>query len=251
MKRTLIVETEGLAGHENMRRDYLLLQAAQEGVFFFRLYRWDPGCLSFGRNEPALRRYDRALIESLDLQTVRRPTGGRAVWHHHEVTYSVAGPVSKFGSLADTYILFHEMLARAMTRLGIDARLAEKHGRTPGLESGPCFASPVGGEVVVGDRKLIGSAQIREGNAFLQHGSILLEDGQDVVSGVSKTAAMRAQSTSINAMTETELSFEVVMKAIADEVRNTWPDDWAEEVVPEYGSGMKLDFTDSQWTWRR
>ena len=76
-----------------MALDAALLEAAErDGLRALRLYAWQPGTLSFGRNEPATRRYDRAAIEARGLATVRRPTGGRAVWHHHEVTYAVAAP---------------------------------------------------------------------------------------------------------------------------------------------------------------
>ncbi|MBI2403017.1 MAG: lipoate--protein ligase family protein [Gemmatimonadetes bacterium] len=75
---------------------------------YLRLYRWNPPCLSFGRNEPALSRYDRAEIERLGVDVVRRPTGGRAVWHDDELTYAVAAPVAAFGCLRDSYRVIHE-----------------------------------------------------------------------------------------------------------------------------------------------
>ncbi|MFN2326957.1 MAG: biotin/lipoate A/B protein ligase family protein, partial [Gemmatimonadales bacterium] len=80
-------------GWANMAIDRALLDlAAGEGAVVMRLYRWHPHCLSFGRHEPALRRYDRERIAALGLDTVRRPTGGRAVWHARELTYAVAAP---------------------------------------------------------------------------------------------------------------------------------------------------------------
>ncbi len=71
----------------------LLDEADRSGRAFLRLYRWSPPCLSFGRHEPAATRYDRVAIARLGIDVVRRPTGGRAVWHEHEVTYAVAAPV--------------------------------------------------------------------------------------------------------------------------------------------------------------
>ena len=86
----LIIDRDGRSGAENMAVDLALLRAAQAGEVFLRFYRWSPPCLSLGRNEPALSRYDRHLIETLGLDVVRRPTGGRAVWHNAEVTYAGA-----------------------------------------------------------------------------------------------------------------------------------------------------------------
>src|SRR5512134_3612466 len=83
---TLIVDPAGRPGAENMALDQALLdQAERAGEGFLRLYRWEPFCLSFGRHEPALKRYDRAAVTRRGLDTVRRPTGGRAVWHAREV----------------------------------------------------------------------------------------------------------------------------------------------------------------------
>ena len=159
----------------------LLDLAAGEGAAFLRLYRWEPHCLSFGRHEPALRRYDVERIGSLELDCVRRPTGGRAVWHARELTYAVAAPLAAFGGLREAYGAIHGLLASALRGLGAHPLLAPRSSLTPRVSAGPCFAAPVGGEVTVGGRKVIGSAQLRQHDAFLQHGSLLLEDGQDLV----------------------------------------------------------------------
>src|SRR3990172_5536553 len=102
-----------------MALDEALMEAEEAGgLKSLRLYAWDPPTLSFGRNEPALRRYDRAAIAARGLATVRRPTGGRAVWHHREVTYSVAAPADTFGALRDTYREIHAMLAGGVAPRG-------------------------------------------------------------------------------------------------------------------------------------
>src|SRR5438874_10713974 len=75
----------------------LLDESDRTGGAFLRLYRFSPPCLSLGRNEPARARYDRAAITRLGITVVRRPTGGRAVWHEHEVTYAVAAPLAALG----------------------------------------------------------------------------------------------------------------------------------------------------------
>jgi lipoate-protein ligase A len=197
-----------------MALDHSLLCDAQGGVAFLRLYRWSPPCLSFGRNEPALTRYDSDAIARLGLDTVRRPTGGRAVWHETE---AVAGPADLFGSLREAYIRVHAVLAAALRRLGVDAELARRpRSGAAGPGSGPCFASPVGGEIVVAGRKLVGSAQVREGGAFLQHGSILLE----------------------------------VVAAVAAEARQEWSGDWRESRIHPPPDEVAR-FRDPGWTWRR
>ena len=224
----------------------LLGEADRSGRAFLRLYRWSPPCLSFGRHESVATRYDRAAIARLGLDVVRRPTGGRAVWHEHEVTYGVAAPIATFGSLRETYCAIHERLAEALRSLGLDAKLAPDT-RTVRLSDSPtsCFAAPVGGEVVIGDRKVVGSAQMRRGAAFLQHGSILLDGSQDVVGQVSKVPAAGSRATTLSHALGRPVSFDEVAAAIVSS--------WGEPVVQSDGPTVRPSdaFSSPDWTWRR
>lgn len=214
------VEPDGRSGADNMAVDQMLLEeAGRTGGSFLRLYRWSPPCLSFGRNEPATTRYDRAAIELLGIDVVRRPTGGRAVWHDAEVTYAVAAPVAAFGTLRDSYRAIHARLAAALRKLGMAAELAPDTGHRTPLGAGACFAQAVGGEVVVGGRKLVGSAQVRQGTAFLQHGSILLDGSQDMVAAVSCQPSAVSRHTTLSEILGRPVTFTEVVKVICD----TWP----------------------------
>jgi lipoate-protein ligase A len=174
------------AGH-NMARDLALLDLAAElGVGLARTYTWSPHALSFGANEPAEKRYDRALIESRGLAVVRRPTGGRAVWHAEELTYAVAAPDGSLGSLPESYHAIHALLLASLQSLGADLALADAEIGPSGLDAGACFAAPVGGEVVSALGKVVGSAQLRERGALLQHGSILLDNRQELVGEITR-----------------------------------------------------------------
>ena len=120
----LLLEPQGRPGAEQMARDAQLLEEADcTGHAFLRLYRFDPPCLSLGRNEAA-GGYDRAAIARWGLDVVRRPSGGGSVWHEHEVTYAVAAPVATFGGLRRAYHAIHERLAAALRSLGANATLA-------------------------------------------------------------------------------------------------------------------------------
>ncbi|MFZ5624826.1 MAG: lipoate--protein ligase family protein, partial [Gemmatimonadota bacterium] len=162
------------SGARNMALDHALLDlAAGRGVTVLRLYRWNPPCLSLGRNEPA-RRYAPARIAALGIDVVRRPTGGRAVWHEHELTYAIAMPAAGLGSIADTVAMIHAIFADALRTLGLTATPAP---RRPAArpDAGACFAAPMGGELLIGGKKVLGSAQLRERGALLQHGALLLD----------------------------------------------------------------------------
>ncbi len=217
----LFVEPFGRSGAENMGFDQALLnEAARSGTSFLHLYGWRPACLSFGRNEPATRRYDRAAIERLGIDVVRRPTGGRAVWHSQEVTYAVAAPVAAFGSLRESYRESHRRVAAALRQMGVHAALAYNSESPARLDAGACYAVAVGGEIVARGRKLVGSAQVRQGDAFLQHGSILLDGSQDVVAAVSLEWAAVSDHTTLSEELGRGVSFAEVVDAICD----TWPD---------------------------
>jgi lipoate-protein ligase A len=241
----LLVEPHGQPGANNMAIDAGLLDDARRtGAAYLRLYRWAPPCLSFGRNEPARARYDRDAIARRGLDTVRRPTGGRAVWHAEEVTYAVEAPVPALGSLRQSYLAIHERLTAALRHLGVSAELAAPR-RTPGLSAGACFAAAVGGEIVVGSRKVVGSAQWREGGAFLQHGSILLDGSQDMVQAVSREPMDTDGSTTLRAALGRAASFEEVVDAIVQ----TWSEPLRPSASPPIPSSTL--FSDPAWIWRR
>ena len=194
----------------------LLDDAARSRRASLRLYRWDPPTLSVGRNQSL-----DGLANSIPV--VRRPTGGQAVWHEHEVTYAVAAPIALFGSLRVAYLSIHERLASALRALGVDAVLAAQPAVRPSGRPAACFAVPLGGEILVGGRKLVGSAQVRRGNAFLQHGSILLDGSQEKVLSAGG-------ETTLTAVLGRRVTFEEIGAAI---VAN-----WGENLRP---SGRRAD----------
>ena len=218
------LDPAGRSGAENMAIDAALLDRANgTGLSFLRLYRFDPPCLSLGRNEPAAR-YDHTEIARRGLDVVRRPTGGRAVWHEHEVTYAVAAPVAAFGSLRHAYHTIHARIAAALRSLGADATLAPPQQPPPSSrvdQPTPCFATPVGGEVLVAGRKLVGSAQVRKGNAFLQHGSILLDGSQEIIAAVSRKPQVTSTVTTLSA----ELGRRIAWDEVTGAVVRAWGDD--------------------------
>ena len=226
----------------------LLDHADRTGVATLRLYSWSPPCLSFGRHEAALRRYNRELIERMGVDVVRRPTGGRAVWHEDEVTYAVAAPIAEFGSLSASYCAIHERLAAALRLLGLAPTLAPQ-ASVPRLDSrGACFAAPVGGEVLIGGKKVVGSAQVRRGRAFLQHGSILLGGSQDTIRSVSREAVPPEGATTLSAALGRSVSFAEVAGAVVQ----TWDGgDGVAETSSPLPERLTAAYFDPGWTWRR
>lgn len=230
----------------------LLDLAIGEGSCVLRLYRWEPFCLSFGRHEPALQRYGRERIERLGIDCVRRPTGGRAVWHARELTYAVAAP-DRFGTLASAYQRIHLMLQQAVITLGAPARLAPPPGRAPKPADGACFAAPVGGELLVGGKKVLGSAQVRGKGGLLQHGALLLEDDQHLVHQLAGSTARMAPEAPLSDVLGRVVAFDEAASAI-EHAATAWNATWEPVDIPAVlaASGQyERHFRSEAWTWVR
>jgi lipoate-protein ligase A len=228
----------------------LLDLAAEQGLAVLRLYRWAPSCLSFGRHEPALLRYGRARVEALGVDVVRRPTGGRAVWHARELTYSIAAPAA-VGSLPEVYRRAHEMLRDAIHRLGGAAELAPAPERHPRPDAGACFAAPAGGEVLMGGRKVVGSAQVRDRDAILQHGAVLLEDDQRLVHALAGQVPELLPEVPLSEALGRRVEWDEMADAV-EAASAAWGDGWAPMAAADLLSlaGRHADhFRDPAWTW--
>jgi lipoate-protein ligase A len=138
-----------------------------------RLYGWNPPALSLGKGQPAGDGHDPAFLSREGIDLIRRPTGGQAVLHEGERTYCVVGRLDRSpfdrGVLA-TYLSISAALRRAFEILGVSTGIAPQVASPP---SGPvCFNTASTHELLHEGRKVVGSAQMRRRQAFLQHGSI-------------------------------------------------------------------------------
>jgi lipoyl(octanoyl) transferase len=174
-------DLQAASGALNMAVDQALLESVQEGSPpALRLYLWQPACLSFGRNQFARGLYDPGRARAAGIEIVRRPTGGLAVLHDQELTYSVAAPLRLFGGPRAAYAAINCALVDGLRTLGVPAALAPAGPRREPFAAAaqPCFQAAATGEVVAHGRKLVGSAQRAERGTLLQHGSILLDGTQ-------------------------------------------------------------------------
>ena len=168
-----------------MALDHALMERARRtGERVFRVYSWAQPTLSLGRHQVARNRIDPGVLEGLGVALVRRPTGGRALLHHREVTYSVTTALAPGDSVRNWYASINVILLDALRSLGVKAETAAPVGRTPLPATASCFVQPDEGEITVGGRKLVGSALLRQQDALLQHGSILLDDDQHLLNQV-------------------------------------------------------------------
>jgi lipoyl(octanoyl) transferase len=176
----ILVENE-LSGSWNMAVDQAILRSIEAGQSgpVVRLYGWKKPTLSLGYSQKWERELNKEQIDKDSLSVVRRFTGGRGVLHSNELTYSVIAPISEDwrSSLSSTYDFIAQCLYDALQKQGFGVQI-ERGDHTEGFSkmgaSKPCFASTSRSEILLNNKKLIGSAQRRTKSAFLQHGSILI-----------------------------------------------------------------------------
>jgi len=163
-----------------MALDEAILLAVAEGrtSATLRFYTWQPPCLSVGYAQPLTRNFDIGACQAMGYGVVRRPTGGRAVLHIDELTYSVILPQDDprvAGGVVSSYQKLSEGLLAGLRRLGVEATQAQpsRHELSEG-RTAACFDLPSHFEIAVGGKKLVGSAQVRRRGVVLQHGALPL-----------------------------------------------------------------------------
>jgi lipoate-protein ligase A len=189
----------------NMALDEALLVLIGRGESppTLRLYGWSRPTVSLGYFQRASAEIDLEACSAAGVPVVRRPTGGRAVFHDDEVTYSVILPQACIaGSVLESYRVLSAGILQALSFLGLRGELAcpgvrgPASGLMPAQRAVPqdgmqaaCFDAPSWYETLVGGRKIIGSAQTRQGGGLLQHGSLLVGFDAPRLAGLLRSGA--------------------------------------------------------------
>ncbi len=232
------INTEYRHGKFNMEFDEFLAKqlAGGSGIPTVRVYGWEPYAVSLGFHQRESE-IDTARCCDLGIDVVRRPSGGRAILHAHEITYSVVLP-SRGQSVKEVYKEISAPLVKALQFLGIEADVAHKdiEGHDFGEEGRTsCFASTSRFEIQVNGKKIIGSAQRRyatedtmHGDIVLQHGSILLgpqhcQLADLVTSGGSRMKAiLEARTTEAETILRRHIPFEEAAAAVRHGFEEAW-----------------------------
>jgi len=244
----------------------LMSYARDTGHWVLRVYSWSTPTLSLGRNQAARGGYDLSRLAEQGIAVVRRPTGGRAILHDREVTYSVAGPVDDAGDLRESYGRINRLLLAGLRTLGARATVVDDDTPTLSEESGdrdraepgllPCFHHVSRGEITVDGRKLVGSAQWRCDGALLQHGSILIDDDQIQLAEllIQRGPAMPRPATLRDALghvpSEGDVTAALFAAVRADEDPHASEID-GDSCIVERARQLRARYLDDSWTWRR
>ena len=255
--RWRVLVTPPADGASNMATDAALLHRARStGECVMRIYEWSRPTLSLGRNQTARGHYDLPRANALGVDFVRRPTGGRAVLHHRELTYSVTAAATALGSLREAYGRINRLLLAALRALGVEAEVAVRAGRAPTPGLAPCFDLPGEGELTAGGRKLVGSAQWRDADALLQHGSILVEDDQALATALLREPAAPTPPAAAlrpllgRAPTARDLAAAVRSAIVTMEDPGASPLE-VDATLERRIAVERRHFLDEHWTWRR
>jgi lipoate-protein ligase A len=175
-----LLKTGALPGALNMAIDEALLQGHALGLSppTLRFYQWQPPAVSIGYFQQP-EDINLSLCRALGFDAVRRPTGGRAVLHQNDLTYSlVAGTGEGMpSSLPEAYHLICRGLLAGLRLLGIEAKMGREKPIGPPPEL--CFLQTSVGDILCQGKKILGNAQMWKGSSLLQHGSLLLEDQKE------------------------------------------------------------------------
>jgi lipoyl(octanoyl) transferase len=210
------------SGAYHMAVDRVLLRRMELGLSlpYLRVYSWKPACLTLGYSQSHEKELDAEAMARAGWTWAKRPTGGRAVLHGHEFTYSMAAPFS-FSTWCQSrdrsYAVIAQSLQRMLQLAGIQTQLARGDSVDAQKQAGPsrpCFASTSKLEVTLNGKKLIGSAQRRLRNCFLQHGSMPLDPSfLDLVqvlplSDAEKAVYLQDMAAHATSLAEYQLGFE-------------------------------------------
>jgi lipoate-protein ligase A len=230
-----LIYSPALSGAWNMAIDEAMLLAHAAGLTppTLRLYRWQPPAVSLGLLQP-FEAINEEACHQLGFDIVRRPSGGGAVLHQHEITYAVVidGRLCPYGSsVLSTYRWLAEGLKAGLKRLGVDISLPPLPYPTQPTSETFCFVRLTDADLSVNGRKLAGSAQARKRNFLLQHGSIPLRLDIEAVERIFGSIE-RERFTCV----------EEVLK------RNVSLDEFAEALVRGFSEALGVDFTVSDLT---
>lgn len=236
----------------NMATDEVLTHLCQNEnrIPTLRLYTWSPPAVSLGYFQKIESTVDMDECRKSGIDVVRRPTGGRAILHQDELTYSVCGSSENFpelgATISQTYERISLALLGALRILGIKGEWVKSFLRQRKEKiSEPCFVSSSKYEITVDNKKLIGSAQRRFGKVFLQHGSIPLKRNERSLAHFlpqrKSVDAIDNLLTTRSTTVEELLNRKVEIESIIEAVKSGFKEYFEIEFIEENLTGDELD----------
>ncbi len=242
METWRLIEDGACSGLLNMATDRAILTACGEGKAqpTLRLYGWTEPTLTVGYAQNSDRDVDLTRCLALGIPVVQRPTGGRALLHDRELTYSLVAPIPhpKFpANLRDAFRTVSEALVLSLAKLGVQNAEMTKPERASIKERSPsCFSTLNHHEITVNNKKLIGSAQRRTSHSFLQQGSLWIDCDRERMNSLfqfdtlegreNNLEILRHSTVSLNELFAGKVGYEEAAQAFQMGFQNTFPVQW-------------------------
>jgi lipoate-protein ligase A len=250
METWRLIEDGALDGRLSMATDRAILTACGEGKAppTLRLYGWVKPTLTVGYAQKSDRDVDLTRCHSQGIPVVQRPTGGRALLHEKELTYSLAAPIPnpQFPTnLRDAFCVVSKALLLSLNELGIhEAKLTQPEKASSSGRSPSCFSTLNHHEITVNNKKLIGSAQRRTSRSFLQQGSVWIDCDRELMNSLfqfdtlkgrkNNLEILRHSTISLNQRCNREVEFQEVARAFRAGFQKTFPVQWRAEKLSPY-----------------
>jgi lipoate-protein ligase A len=230
-----ILDSGSQLGKYNMDFDFERTMQVSKGLAnpLFRVYSWDPWCLSLGHNQK-IDEIDEEAISLRGYDLVRRPTGGRAVFHSEEITYSLIMNLPEGVSIQDVYREIHLSFIKAFAKLGANLDFEKAQSDLASFYkssdlSVACFASSARYELTYQNRKIVGSAQRLFDRTLLQHGSILIGNAHEILADLVKVKSperresireyIKSQTATLNEASGKKLTYNDCRDSIFEEIK--------------------------------
>jgi lipoate-protein ligase A len=215
--------------YTNMAVDEVLLESK---IPVLRFYRWRPPAISVGYFQKLEEEIDLAECRRQGIDWVRRITGGKAVLHDKELTYSLVITQDLMPkSIIQSYRLISRAILGALRGLGLQAQAAKRVRRPE--KSSLCFNAPSYYEIITGGKKIVGSAQVRKKGKLLQHGSILLDCNIERLCSLLKGAGQVSQVRERVASLNVELGKEIAYEYLASVLKKSFEETFSVRLVPD------------------
>ncbi len=243
-----LILSKPLSGAENMAFDEAILETvgAGDSAPTLRLYAWNPPCLSLGFSQ-TFADVDNKLVSEQGWDIVRRPTGGRAILHTDELTYSIHAPADHphlQGDVLSSYRYLSTGLIKGLELMGVETEVQPSHHptETAKLDDPVCFVAPSAYEITHGGKKLLGSAQTRRKKSILQHGTLPLMGDITRICKVLVYADEPARQQAVKQVLDRATTLEHASTRIV-----SW-DEAAQAMVDGLTSALGIEFTETPAT---
>jgi len=219
-----------------MATDEAILKEGQrrQSLPTLRFYGWIRPSVSIGYFQDLRCEINTAFCHKGGIEIVRRPTGGKAVFHDSDLTYSFVAhernPLFS-SSIMENYGTISRCIAKGLEKAGIEAALVEEgRGSRQGSSDSFCFSLPLRNELLAGGKKICGSAQLRSRSAFLQHGSILLDFDPEMTARVmwkneqnhkGEISKLKSSVTCVNEQCENDIGTDLLCRYIRESFEET------------------------------